>query len=106
MREKPYLKRSITLAPFSDLFRLFGRLIYRFGHTDSDAQNVFSSFLFSVVFQQKISWSSDNDYSVYLIVSKWLRRQKFKQNRITVRQKEVEAKEETVYESVFIHLDA
>ena len=47
-----------------------------------------------------------NDYSVYLIVSKWLRRQKFKQNRITVRQKEVEAKEETVYESVFVHLDA
>ena len=40
-----------------------------------------------------------------LVVPKWLRRQKFKQKRKTVRQKEVEAKEETVYEGVFIHLD-
>ena len=39
----------------SDVFRLFGRPVYRFGHLNSGSQKHFSSFLFSVVFQQKRS---------------------------------------------------
>ena len=39
-----------------------------------------------------------------LIILKWLRRQKCRQERKTMKQKEVEAKEESVYEGVFIHL--
>ena len=46
-----------------------------------------------------------SDFAMNLVVPKWLRRQKSKQKRKTVRQKEVEAKEETVYEGVFIHVD-
>ena len=42
---------------------------------------------------------------MHLIILKWLRKQKFKQKRKTMKQKEAEAKEESVYESVFIHLN-
>ena len=45
-----------------------------------------------------------NDFTVHLIISKWLRRQKGLQKRKTVRQRDVEAKGEIVYESVFIYL--
>ena len=38
-------------------------------------------------------------------ISKWLRRQKCRQKRKTLTQKEVEAREEIVYENVFIHLN-
>ena len=38
-------------------------------------------------------------------MSKWFRSQKCRQKRKTTRQEEVEAKEETVYESVFINLN-
>ena len=42
---------------------------------------------------------------MHLIISKWFGRKKCGQKSKTMRQKEIEAKEETVYESVFIHLD-
>ena len=42
-----------------------------------------------------------NDFTVNLIISKWLRIQKFRQKRKTMRQKDIEVKEEIVYESVF-----
>ena len=45
-----------------------------------------------------------NDFTMHLIISKWLRRQKSKQKTKTMRQKDVEAKEEIAYESVFIYL--
>ena len=38
-------------------------------------------------------------------VSKWLRGQKCRLKRNKMRQKQVEAKEETVYESVVIHFN-
>ena len=44
------------------------------------------------------------DFTMHLLILKWLR-QKCRQKRKTMRQEEVEAKEETVYESVFIHLN-
>ena len=42
-----------------------------------------------------------NDFTVNLIISKWLRIQKFRQKRKTMRQNDIEVKEEIVYESVF-----
>ena len=63
----------------------------------------FSSFLFLVVFQQKIRWSSHQWFTMHLITLKWPRWQKCRQNKKTVRQKVVKAKEGTLYESVFIY---
>ena len=41
---------------------------------------------------------------MHLVISKWLTRQKCRQEK-KVKPKDVEVKEETVYESVFIHLN-
>ena len=46
-----------------------------------------------------------NNYQMHLIMLKWPERQTSRQKRKTVRQKEVQAKKETVYEKVFIHLN-
>ena len=43
--------------------------------------------------------------TIHLIIFKWLKRQKCRQKRKIMRQKDVEAKEEIVYESVFINLN-
>ena len=42
-----------------------------------------------------------SDFTMNLIISKWLRIQKFRQKRKTMRQNDIEVKEEIVYESVF-----
>ena len=65
----------------------------------------FSSFLFQLYFNKKYFEVVINAFTMHLILSKWLRRQKCRQKRKTMKQEEVEAKEETVYESVFIHLN-
>ena len=41
---------------------------------------------------------------MHLIILKWLRRQKSRQKRKTMRQRDVEARAEIVYESVFVYL--
>ena len=41
-----------------------------------------------------------NDFAMHLIIFKWPRRQKSRQKRKTMRQKEVKTKKETVYEKV------
>ena len=41
---------------------------------------------------------------MYQIILKWLRRQNCRQTRKTMRQRDVEAKEEIAYKSVFIYL--
>ena len=64
-----------------------------------------SSFAFSVVFQQKYVEVVINDFTVHLIILKWLRRQKSRQKRKTTRQKNDEVKEGIVYYSVFIYLN-
>ena len=65
----------------------------------------FSSFLFSVVFHQKICWCRDQWFHKASNISKWLRRHKHEQKRKTIRKKDVEPKEEIIYESVFVHLN-
>ena len=42
---------------------------------------------------------------MHLIILKWLRRQKCRQKGKTMKQEDVEAKEEILYESVFIYLN-
>ena len=46
-----------------------------------------------------------NDFTIHLIISKWLRRQKYREKRKIIRQKEFAAEEEIVDKSVFIHLN-
>ena len=60
-------------------------------------KQLFSNFVFSVVFQQKI-----NDFTMHQIILKWLRRQKCQQKRQIMRQKDTKAKDEIIYQSVFI----
>ena len=70
------------------------------------AQKNTSSFLLSVLFQQKKPVEvAINNFTMRLIISKWLIKQKCGLNRKTMRQKEIKTKEETVYESIFIHLN-
>ena len=42
-----------------------------------------------------------SDFTMNLIISKWLRIQKFRQKIKTMRQDDIEVKEEIVFESVF-----
>ena len=63
------------------------------------------SLFFQFYFNKKYVEVAINDFTMHLIILKWLRRQKCRQKRKTKKQKEVEAKEESVYESVFIHLN-
>ena len=46
-----------------------------------------------------------NDFEMHVVISKGLRRQKCTQKRKRMRKKEVQEREETVYQSVFIHLN-
>ena len=63
------------------------------------------SLFFQFYFNKKYVEVAINDFTMHLIILKWLRRQKCRQKRKTMKQKEVEAKEKSVYESVFIHLN-
>ena len=65
----------------------------------------FPSFLFQLYLHKKYDKVVINDFTIHLIILKWFRRQTCRQKRKTMRQEEVEAKEETLYESVFIHLN-
>ena len=82
-----YMRNSGSHSLFNhvrQVFRPFGRPVYRFGHPNYGAQKTLfikESFIFSVVFQQK----------------------KCRQMRKTVRQR-VEAKEGSINESVFLQL--
>ena len=75
------------------------------GTQDMVPKKHFLSFLFSVAFQKKYVETAIIDFTMHLIILKWLRRQKCRQKRKILRKKEVEAKEETVNKSVFIHLN-
>ena len=43
--------------------------------------------------------------SQFLVILKWLRWQKCRQNKKTMRQKDFEKKDEIVYKSVFVYLN-
>ena len=54
----------------------------------------------NVYFNKKYIEVTINDFTMYLIFPERLRRQKCREKRKAMRQKEVEAKEEIVFESV------
>ena len=75
--------------------RPFGRPVYRFGCHNNGTQRTFFNVSFSY-FNKKYVKVVINDFTMHLIISKWLRRQKCRQKSKTMRQEEVEVKEETV----------
>ena len=58
----------------NDAFRPFGRPIYGLGAQTLAPKRHFSTF-FSVIFQQKYVEVAINDFTMHLIISKWLRMQ-------------------------------
>ena len=86
----------------SDILSRFGRPVYWFGHPDFGAiKNTFQVFFFQLYFNKKHVEVLINEFRMHLIISNWLRIQKCRQKRKTMRQKQVE---ETVNEGVYIHL--
>ena len=73
------------------------------GHLGDRHTSLGTQTLFSVVFQQKLVEVAINNFTMHLIISKWLRIQKGRQKR-KKRYREIEAKEETVNGCIFIHL--
>ena len=67
-------------------------------------ENSFQVFFFLLCFNKKYVKVVVNDFTMHLIILKWLRRQKCRQKK-KMKPKDIEAKEETVYKSVFIHLN-
>ena len=59
-------------------------------------------FFFRLYFNKKYIEVAINDLTMHLIISKWFRSQKCRLKRKTTRPEEVE---ETVYKSVFTHLN-
>ena len=76
-----------------------------FWRPNSAAQKTIFNFFFQLYFNKKYDEVAINDLTMHLIISKRFRRQKCRQKSKAIRQKEVEAKEQTVYEKVFIHLN-
>ena len=89
----------------TDVLRPPGRPVYRFGDQTLPPKKQFSIFFFQLYFNKKYDEVAINDLTMHLIISKRFRRQKCRQKSKAVRQKEVEAKEQTVYKKVFIHLN-
>ena len=73
---------------YSDVFRPFGRPVYRFGRPNSNApKNTFRVFFFQLYFNKKYFKIEINDLTMHLLISKWLRKQKSRQKRKTMRQR-------------------
>ena len=69
------------------------------------SKNIFQVFFCQLCFQEKYIELVIIDFPVPLVTSKRFGIQKCRQKSKTMRQKDVEAEEETVYEKVFIHLN-
>ena len=72
----------------SDVFRPFRRPVYRFEHPNSGAQKTLSKFFFQLYFNKKYVEVAINYFKVHQITSKWLRIQKCRQKRKTMRQRD------------------
>ena len=70
----------------------------------TQTQKALFKFFSPLYFNKKYVQEEIDDFTMHLIISKWLQGQKCQQKRKTMKQKEVQRKEETVYESVFINL--
>ena len=84
----------MTLS-FSNMLSDVFRPLYRLGRPNSGAQKTLQVFFFRLYFSKKYVELAINYFGVHLIVSKWLRRQKCRRNRKTMRQRG-RSEEETV----------
>ena len=66
--------------------------------------NTFQVLFFPSDLNKKYDEAAIRDFTMHQIISKWLRTQKCRQKRKTLRPQDVEAKEEIACESVFIYL--
>ena len=82
----------------------FWRPIYRLGSPNSSTPKTLFKFFFSCTLT-RICPITIKYFTMHLIISKLIRRQKCRQKRKTIRQKDVKRKEEILYESVFINLN-
>ena len=78
----------------SDVSRPFWRLVYRFGHPTLVPKKRFFKFSFFSCTSTDIHWTAISDFTINLTISKLFRRQKFKQKRRKMRQKDVKAKKQ------------
>lgn len=85
-----------SVVMYIDVFKLFGRLVYPFGHPNSVTQKKLIKFYFFRFSLAKICWTSINDFIMHLIISKFLRRLKWRLKRKTNTLKDVKAKEEII----------
>ena len=70
------------LDVYSNVFRLFGRPVYRFGRPNSGAQKTFFKFsFFSCISTKKDVKVAINNFTMHLIISKWLRIQKCREKK-------------------------
>ena len=74
-------------------------------NTSLCAETMMANFSFFSCISVKICWTTINDFTIHLIISKSLSRQKWRQKKKTMWQKDVKAKKKIGYKSVFIHLN-
>ena len=94
-RRQPYSPDAnhSALSYFRDVSRPFGRPVYWFGDPNSGAQITLLKFcFFSSISTKKYVEVAMNYFTMHLIISKWLRRQKCRQKTKTLRQKESKRK--------------
>ena len=97
---------QILVIYTSNVSRLFGRPLYRFGAQTMAPKKYFSSFLFSVVFQQYYNKSAVNDFPMHLVIlSSLADKNTDRRAKQQDKKKKVESKDETIYKKVFIHLN-
>ena len=94
-----------TVTVFREVSMLFGRPVYQFGCPKSGAKIILCKFcFFQLYFNKKNCEVAINDFTMHIITSKRLTVQDKNRKSKIVRQKDVEAKEEIAYKSVFIYL--
>ena len=87
-----YFKNDDIQRETSDLSRPFWRPVYRFVcHNSGALQTLLFKFSFFSRTSIKIHRIASNNFTMHLIISKLLRRQKCRQRRKTIRLKDVEA---------------
>ena len=65
----------------------------------------FSSFDFLVYFNKNVLKLAINNFTMHLIILKWLRRQKCRQKRKTMRQRDVKARQEIICKCSLFYFD-
>ena len=75
-----------SVVMYIDVFKLFGRLVYPFGHPNSVTQKTLFRFSFLSCISTKYTEVVIIDFMIYLIILKWLRIQKLRLKRKTLRQ--------------------